>query len=82
MVKGNWERRIELANQRRIQAKLKKNAKQKNSLIPNIESLIFKLNCLITTKQIQNHDIKFFLRFEPEIMVCRDFLYNGCSKKR
>ena len=43
MVKGNWERRIELTNQRRAEAKAKKNEKStKNTPITNIITILQK----------------------------------------
>jgi hypothetical protein len=81
MVKGNWERRAELASQRRLEAKEKKTAKKQGKLV-SIESILNKLkrdDQLISS----GAKVEIFLADPDESLVCRiHFRTEECNSKK
>jgi hypothetical protein len=79
MVKGNWERRAELANQRRLEAKQRKIEKKTKG--PSIESI-----CVHLLRDQYLNDqrsiIHCYLPLDDNFLVCKLYLRAECSAKR
>lgn len=68
MVKGNWERRAELANIRRSEAKAKKLNRNTSQSIESI------LNFLSKNLLVKGFSVQVWLENDSKIIVCRKFL--------
>lgn len=79
MVKGNWERRAEMANQRRMEAKQRKIDKKTKG--PSIESICIHL---LRDKYLQDQlsVIHCYLPLDDSFLVCKSYLRSECSAKR
>ena len=79
MVKGNWERRAEMANQRRMEAKQRK--REKKTKGPSIESICIHL---LRDQYLQDQlsVIHCYLPLDENFLVCKSYLRSECSAKR
>jgi len=66
MVKGNWERRAELAAQRRAEEKARKASKGTKQKMTNVESVVARLTQRFFPGEVELHVIEAWLRLEWE----------------
>ena len=79
MVKGNWERRVQLANQRRLDSKARKEIR-KQQKPANGESVYAKL---MTFTDLCDSRIDSYLESDRDISVCSSWIRNGdCILKK
>ena len=85
MVKGNWERRVELASQRRQEAKLKKEEKKLKTKTPKVVSPEAACNMLLQRcpDLVAESKIDAWLVNESGIKVCSRYMRTEeCTQKK